>query len=113
MPAKKDKPAPPVRQPVVHEVTAKLEGSSDLRAGARVRRQVWQWVPEKPPGRPSSRDLIRAEAKRQLTAGSRPALKVLAGELSAWLVEAHPQAPAMAPSTVEDNIRDLWSAAGE
>jgi hypothetical protein len=123
VPGRKSKPPPPERQPEAHEASAKLEGKGAVTAKARQRRKMlktvmtWGWVDELQPflvgGRPTSRELVRAEAKCRLTAGSRPALKVLAGELSAWLVEVHPQAPPMAPSTVEDNIRDLWSAAGE
>jgi hypothetical protein len=113
VPDDEDKSTPPPRQPVVYEVSSTLEGKSDLNANARIRRQVWQLVPDKPAGRPSSRDLIRTEAQRRLASGTVPlTLKEFGNELSVWLRENHPNAAPMAPPTVEDNIRDLWTAAG-
>jgi hypothetical protein len=64
-------------------------------------------------GRPSSRDLVRAEAKCRLDAGDVPAsLKEFGNVLSRWLADNHPDAPPMVGRVVERNIRDLWRASG-
>ena len=111
MPDDEDKPVPPPRQPIAWEVSSTLEGKSDLNANARIRRQVWQLVPDKPAGRPSSYNLIRTEAQRRLASGTALlTLKEFGNELSIWLQESHPDAPSMSGERVERCVRDLWRA---
>jgi hypothetical protein len=112
VPDDEDKPVPPPRQPIAWGVSAKLDGAKfKLSAHARKRRLVWQLEPDNL-GRPSSRDLVRAEAQRQLDSAEPvpPTLKEFGNKLSKWLRDNHPDAPPMAGPTVEDNIRDLFSA---
>jgi len=60
-------------------------------------------------GRPSSRDLVYAEAERRLAAGAVPTTRRrFAEQLSRWLKEQHPKEPQMKPRIVERNIKDIW-----
>jgi hypothetical protein len=110
--ARQNKPVPPPRQPIDWEVSTKLTIDSDLNANASRRFWKMESGPQpKPSGRPSSRDLVRAEAQRRLDSGLVPStLKEFGNKLSEWLRDNHPDAPPMAGPTVEDNIRDLFSA---
>ncbi len=112
-----DRPAPPVRQPVVFEVSAKLDGKSELSAtpwqkGRRLKVIMAEvWIGDRPPqvrGRPSSKALVREKAQSRLAAEPGLKLKALAHDLSNWLRANHPDMPQMAPATVADNIRNLW-----
>ena len=63
------------------------------------------------PGRQSSRNLIREEARRRLKVGEYPKTKTLeafAKQLSDWLKRHHPDQPTMSPDRVENAIRDIW-----
>ena len=67
----------------------------------------------KKPGRRTSRDLVRQEARRLLDASSGwrhqwGSLGQLASKLSSWLIHEHPTMPQMVPKVVERHIRDLW-----
>lgn len=53
--------------------------------------------------------LIEGEACRRIMAGEAPqTLSEFAELLSTWFKDAHPKAPAMPASTVEQAIRDTW-----
>jgi hypothetical protein len=131
----KDKPTPPARQPVAHEISAKFEGRGNQSVHAGLAQaaspkfegkgelsvgtsdgywrhvKVWRRY-DKPVGRPSSRDPIRVEAQRRLDTGEVPAtLKEFGNKLSVWL-ENHPDAPQMSGERVEKCVRDLWHVAG-
>ena len=61
------------------------------------------------PGRPSSRELVRDEAKRRVAAGiaAKP-LNAFGHDLSAWLRENHPGLPQMKGRSIENVVRDIW-----
>jgi hypothetical protein len=71
--------------------------------------------PKRRKGRPSSKELVRTEAKRRLDANENipETQKEFVNQLAKWLNTEHPKAPAMKPHTVENNIRDLWSKRSE
>jgi hypothetical protein len=109
VPDDENKPTPPARQPVEHQAEAWFKGESNVSVDVGQRRKMprtvmtWGWVGKSQPfstgGRPTSRDLVRAEARRRLAAGTVPALlKEFGNELSIWLAENHPDAPSMAES---------------
>jgi hypothetical protein len=78
--------------------------------------RVWRpLVGDIKPGRPSSRDLVRAEAQRRLNAGEVPttlSLKEFGTALSQWLATTHSGAPSMSGERVEKCVRGLWHASG-
>jgi hypothetical protein len=121
--ARQPEAPPPAPQPEAHDGAATLEGAGDLSASARQRRKMpktvmtWGWVDEPQPfptgGRPSSRDLVRAEAQRRLDSGEVPAtIKEFGNALSTWLAATHSDAPSMVAPVVERCVRDLWRATG-
>jgi hypothetical protein len=60
-------------------------------------------------GRPSSKDLIRQEARRRLAAGDGPKLlSTFSRKLSTWLRETYPDFLQMKPRSVENVVRALW-----
>ena len=60
-------------------------------------------------GRPTSRHLVEAEAKRRIAAGDVPkSLPDFADSLLGWLSEKHPTAAPMTKKTIENRIRSLW-----
>jgi hypothetical protein len=60
-------------------------------------------------GRRTARRLVEGEAYRRIIAGEVPeTLSEFSAQLSAWLKDAHPGAPSMPPSVVEEAIRDTW-----
>jgi hypothetical protein len=63
----------------------------------------------KPAGRPSSWDLVSAEATRRLTTNDVPKLlKTFGDQLSTWLSDTHRDATPMQGRTIQNRIRDLW-----
>jgi hypothetical protein len=95
------------KEPVVHTIdeAIKFEIKSEmappfLKRYGEKNDDLWA-----PGGRPSSKNLVRAEAERRLAAGV--ASKGLADQLSRWLDAHHLEAPSMEPRTVQRHIRDI------
>ena len=62
-----------------------------------------------PPGRRTARRLVEAEAYRRVIVGNLPqTLSEFAAQLSAWLKNTCPAAPAMPVDAVEEAVRDTW-----
>jgi hypothetical protein len=67
----------------------------------------------KKPGRPTSEDLVRQEARRLLDASGGwqhrwHSLRQFTHKLSDWLAHEHPTMPQMVPKVVERHVRDIW-----
>lgn len=61
------------------------------------------------PGRKKLQHLVESEAYRRIMAGEAPAtLNDFALQLSNWVKETFPVAPAITPTTIESQIRETW-----
>jgi hypothetical protein len=61
------------------------------------------------PGRPTSKHLVEAEAKRRFDIDEVPeTLADFASSLSDWLKKSHPQAAPMTKKAIENAFRNIW-----
>ena len=61
------------------------------------------------PGRRMACRLVKAEAYRRIMAGGLPrTLSEFVAQLSAWLAVAHPRAPVIPTTAIEEAIHETW-----